>query len=100
MLLRHNLDVMHIEKNFFEQLIHTVMDVKDETSDTVSARKDMKSVCRRRELELIDDDKGNEVMPKAPYALNKEQKKVLCDWIRDLRFLDGYASNLSRCVDQ
>lgn len=99
LLLRHNLDVMHIEKNFFEQLIHTVMDVKDETSDTVSARKDMKSVCRRRELELIDDGKGNEMMPKAPYALDKEQKKVLCEWIRDLRFPDGYASNLSRCVD-
>jgi len=30
MLIRHNLDVMHIEKNFFELLIHTIMDVKRE----------------------------------------------------------------------
>lgn len=28
LLVCHNLDVMHIEKNFFNQLIHTVMDVK------------------------------------------------------------------------
>ena len=34
------------------------------------------------------------------YVLSKEQRKVLCEWICGLKFPDGYASNLSRCVDQ
>jgi len=38
-------------------------------------------------------------MPSVPFALNKEQKKALCDWIENLKFLDGYASNLGRCVN-
>ncbi|XP_057247483.1 uncharacterized protein LOC125492831 [Beta vulgaris subsp. vulgaris] len=99
LLIRHNLDVMHIEKNFFDQLIHTVMDVKGQTSDNVSARKDLKCVCKRRQLELTYDERGNEIMPKAPFALDKAQRKFLCEWVRDLKFPNGYASELSRCVD-
>ena len=37
--------------------------------------------------------------PSAPFALNKEQKKSLCKWIKSLKFLDDYASNFSWCVD-
>ncbi|XP_056688736.1 uncharacterized protein [Spinacia oleracea] len=96
LLLRHNLDVMHIEKNFFDQLINTVMDVKGSTSDTANARKDMEKYYKRRQLEL---ENGSKTMPKAPFALDKAQKKVLCEWVRDLKFPDGFASNLSRCVN-
>ncbi|XP_021723286.1 uncharacterized protein LOC110690720 [Chenopodium quinoa] len=99
LLIRHNLDVMHIEKNFFNQLINTVMDVKKHTSDTVAARKDMARVCKRTQLELTLDDRGKESMPKAPFTLDKAQKKALCEWVQNLRFPDGYASNLTRFVD-
>jgi len=40
-----------------------------------------------------------EVMPQAPYVLQKEHKKVVCEWIRKLKFPDGYAPNLSRYVE-
>jgi len=99
LLVRNNLDVMHIEKNFFDQILHTIMDVKKHTSDTPSARNDIAMYCKRPELHLQLDDKGKEIMPKAPFCLDKAQRKVLCEWVRELRFPDGYASNLSRCVD-
>ncbi|KAL0331745.1 UNVERIFIED_CONTAM: hypothetical protein Sangu_1720000 [Sesamum angustifolium] len=38
-------------------------------------------------------------MPKAVYTLTKDQKRKVCEWVKCLRFPDGYASNLSRCVD-
>ncbi|KAL0392387.1 UNVERIFIED_CONTAM: hypothetical protein Sradi_2461500 [Sesamum radiatum] len=38
------------------------------------------------------------VMPKAVYTLGKDQKRRVCEWIRDLKF-DGYASNLACYVD-
>ncbi|XP_060202284.1 uncharacterized protein LOC132630734 isoform X1 [Lycium barbarum] len=37
-LLRHNLDVMHIEKNYFDNLFNIVMDVKGKTKDNAKAR--------------------------------------------------------------
>ncbi|XP_021775494.1 uncharacterized protein LOC110739336 [Chenopodium quinoa] len=99
LLIRHNLDVMHIENNFFDQLIHTVMDVKKHTCDTPSARNDIAKYCKRPQLHLQEDDRGKEFMPRAPFALDKAQRKFLCEWVKQLRFLDGYTSNLSRCVD-
>ncbi|XP_073035266.1 uncharacterized protein [Primulina eburnea] len=39
--VRHCLDVMHIEKNVFESLINTLMNVKGKTKDNVAARLDM-----------------------------------------------------------
>ncbi|KAL0355773.1 UNVERIFIED_CONTAM: hypothetical protein Sradi_4024200 [Sesamum radiatum] len=38
-------------------------------------------------------------MSKVVYTLTKEQKRRICEWIRHLKFSDGYTSNLSRCVD-
>ncbi|XP_073137040.1 uncharacterized protein [Henckelia pumila] len=39
--VRHYLDVMHIEKNVFESLINTLMNVKGKTKDNVAARLDI-----------------------------------------------------------
>nr|AAS79612.1 putative tnp2 transposase [Ipomoea trifida] len=43
-LLRHNLDVMHIEKNVFDNIFYTVMDVKGtrKNKDTPATRLDIK----------------------------------------------------------
>ncbi|XP_021727641.1 uncharacterized protein LOC110694778 [Chenopodium quinoa] len=79
LLIYHNLDVMHIGKNFFDLLIHIVMDVKKLTCDTPSARNDIAKYCKRPQLHLQEDDRGKEVMPKAPFALDKAQRKVLCE---------------------
>ncbi|XP_060177962.1 uncharacterized protein LOC132607901 [Lycium barbarum] len=65
-ILRHNLDVMHIEKNYFDNLFNTVMDVKGKTKDNPKARLDLQEYCRRRELWL--QDKRNGVFkPKSSY---------------------------------
>ena len=93
---------MRIEKNIFEQIINTVMNVKDKTKDNINARKDMFTHYKRRRLNVRvegGERSRREVMPEAPYVLRKEQRKVVCEWIRKVKFPDGYASNLSRCVD-
>nr|GEV51686.1 hypothetical protein [Tanacetum cinerariifolium] len=41
-LIRHNLDVMHVEKNVFDKIFNTVMDDKDKTKDNVKARQYVK----------------------------------------------------------
>ncbi|KAL0355354.1 UNVERIFIED_CONTAM: hypothetical protein Sradi_3982300 [Sesamum radiatum] len=96
-LIRYNLDVMHIEKNVFDNIFNTVMDIKGKTKDNLNARKDLKIICNRPELEV--DERRPNVMPKAVYTLTREQKRRICEWITYLKFSDGYASNLARCVD-
>ncbi|XP_028790871.1 uncharacterized protein LOC114746759 [Neltuma alba] len=97
-LIRHNLDVMHIEKNVFDNLFHTVMDTKGKTKDTIQARMDLKEYCRRKDDELVERG-GKIVKPIAKYTLNLEQKRLICQWVKNLKLPNGYASNLARCVD-
>ena len=41
LLLRHNLDFMHIEKYFFDNLINTVLNVPGKTKDNAKSRMDL-----------------------------------------------------------
>ncbi|KAK4397579.1 hypothetical protein Sango_1594500 [Sesamum angolense] len=96
LLIRHNLNVMHFEKNVFDNIFNTV-DIKEKMKDNMNARRDLKIICNRPELEL-DECRPN-IMPKMVYTLGKEQKRGSCEWIRGLKFLNGDASNLACCVD-
>lgn len=98
-LLRHNLDVMHIEKNFFDNLFNTVMDVKDKTKDNVNARLDMERYCRRSELHIHELANGKFFKTKAKYTFTLEEKRRIADWFKNLKMPDGYSSNISNCSD-
>ncbi|XP_074326699.1 uncharacterized protein LOC141664646 [Apium graveolens] len=93
--LRHNIDVMHIEKNVFENIFYTILAVKNKTKDNLKSRYDCEELGIRRELWVQDGD----IMPHAPYALLREQVDNLFEWISTLKLPDGYVSNISRCVN-
>ena len=44
-LIRHNLDVIHIEINVFENVFNTVMNIKGKTKDNNKAREDLAVFC-------------------------------------------------------
>lgn len=69
-LIRHNLDVMHIEKNFFENVFNTVLDVDGKTKDNPESREDLKEFCRRPKLHVVGDE-----YLKISYTLDKKSKK-------------------------
>src|SRR3954466_3748357 len=98
-LLRHNIDVMHTERNLFMNVFNTIMDVNGKTKDTVKGRHDMADLCSRPELEITHNAKGNPVKPKASYMLSKVHRIEICKWINDLKLPDGCVSNLERCID-
>ena len=95
-LLRHNLDVMHIEKNVFDNIFNTVFNIPGKTKDTYKSRDELNKYCRRPQFaqNLVTNK-----YPDVPFVLNKSQKKDVLEWVKKLRFPDGYASNLGRCVD-
>jgi hypothetical protein len=90
---------MHNEKNIFDNMLKTVMDVKGNTKDNVKARHDLLKYCNCPELCISREGNGKLSIPKACYTFTKEQKRLLLEWVKELRLPDGYASNLSRCVD-
>ena len=98
-LLRHNLDVMHIEKIFSKNILHIVMDVPGKTKDNVNARLDLEALCAREELHIRTRENGNPFKPKAKYTLSVEQRRVLCEWFRMLSLLHEYSSNFATKVD-
>jgi hypothetical protein len=95
--LRHNLDVMHIEKNICEYLIGTILNIPGKTKDTTKARLDLKDLGIKEELQFREDGDSCE-MPNARYTLSKEKRKAFCDFLSKIKFPDGFASNISRCV--
>ncbi|XP_076940317.1 uncharacterized protein LOC143609445 [Bidens hawaiensis] len=98
LLIRHNLDVMHIEKNVFENLFYTIMGT-DNSKDNMKARQDIESLCDRPLLNPICDSNGKMTKVRGDYTLQKDDAKNVCVWLKKLKFPDGYASNIGSCVN-
>ncbi|XP_025661613.1 uncharacterized protein [Arachis hypogaea] len=96
-LVRHCLDVMHIEKNVLDNIMNTIMDT-DRTRDNEKARLDLAELCKRPDLHLRHVGDNCWSKPKATYTLTSEQQQDVYKWVQQLRFPDGYESNLARCV--
>jgi hypothetical protein len=89
---------MHIEKNICESLMATILNIPRKIKDTIKARLDLKDCGIKKELQFKETGDSCQ-MPHARYTLSKEQKKVFCDFLREVKFPDGFASNVSRCLN-
>lgn len=59
---------MHIEKIFFENILHIIMSVEGEMKDNAKSREDLKAFCVRLELKM---DQSTCKYLKACYTLDK-----------------------------
>ncbi|XP_048627981.1 uncharacterized protein LOC106359087 [Brassica napus] len=76
-LLRHNLDMMHIEKNVFENIMNTLLDVKGKSKDNLKSRLDLPELCARPELHVTREGK----LPVPNFRLSGVAKQKLFDWV-------------------
>ncbi|KAL2492096.1 Uncharacterized protein Adt_27724 [Abeliophyllum distichum] len=95
--IRHNLDVMHIEKNVCDNIVGTLLNIEGKTKDTDKARLDLQDMKIRKELHLQQHGTGF-LKPHASYTLTLEEKIKFCKFLKSVKFPDGYASNISNCV--
>ncbi|XP_071931860.1 uncharacterized protein [Coffea arabica] len=95
--MRHCLDVMHILKNTCESLVATLLNIPDKTKDTNKARDDLLDMGIRHELHLHDDG-TRKTKPPALYVMSSSERKGFCDFLSSIKFPDGYAANISKCV--
>ncbi|KAG8483202.1 hypothetical protein CXB51_022201 [Gossypium anomalum] len=97
-ILRHNLDVMHIEKNVCENIIGTILNVDGKSKDNLKSRLDLVDMRIRRDLHPQVLPNGKYRLPPSIFSMSNKEKEVFCMVLKDIKVPDAYASNISRCV--
>jgi len=90
---------MHIKKNICDNLLGTLLNLEGKSKDNLKARQDLQLMKIRPELHPILLPNGKYEIPNAPYTLSSDEKTRLLSVLKHMRVPDGYASNISRCVN-
>jgi hypothetical protein len=78
LILPHNINLMHQERNGAESIMSKCLDVNGFMKDNVNARKDLAALGDHPSLEAKPNARGKLRRPKAPCYLNPtERKEVL-----------------------
>lgn len=76
-MLRQNLNVMHIEKNVFDNIMNTILNRLEKTKNNLKSRLDVADICVRSELHITSD--GKVKIPN--FRVSPVAKKMLFDWM-------------------
>jgi hypothetical protein len=77
-----------------ERIISMCLDITGFTKDDMNVRKDLAAICDRPLLEAKINAKGNLSRPRAQYYLKLIEMKEVLRWLKTLKFLDLYATNI------
>ncbi|XP_062103991.1 uncharacterized protein LOC133815129 [Humulus lupulus] len=98
LLVRHNLDIMHIEKNICDSLIGTLLNILGKTKDSISARMDLVLMSESKKDLAPETGERRTYLPPACYTLKKDEKRILCETLANVKVPDGYSSNIRHLV--
>nr|XP_043639519.1 uncharacterized protein LOC122610612 [Erigeron canadensis] len=99
LLLRHNLDVMHIEKNVCDNIVGTLLGQEGKSKDNYKARLDLQRLGIRKELHPKKRPRSGVVfIPKACYQMTHMKKTAFLKTLKLIKPPDEFSSNISRCV--
>ena len=73
-MLRYNLDVMHIEKNVVDNIIGTLLNIKNKTKDNIKARLDLKELGLKPKLHPVPKSTNKTYLPAACFTMTKKEK--------------------------
>ncbi|XP_021835652.1 uncharacterized protein [Spinacia oleracea] len=97
--VRHCLDVMHIEKNVCDAIIGTLLNITGKTKDAKKVRLDLKKRNIRPELWPVDKEgMKKSYLPPACYTLSRQEKRILCECLYNIKVPSGYCANMKRLV--
>ena len=96
--MRHNLDVMHIEKNICDSILGTLLEMDGKSKDGTKARLDLEDMDIREDQHAKPNGKGKYTMKKGLYTLKKEEKMMVLRFLQSIRMPDGYGSHIKQCV--
>ena len=98
-LTRHNLDVMHIEKNICDSILGTLLNISGKTKDHLNARLDLQELGIRKALHPTTSNDGKHLqISAANFDMTNKEKEIFCSVLQNAKFPYGFASNISKCV--
>ena len=74
LILRHNLDVMHIEKNICDSIVGTLLSIDGKSKDDMNSRLDLQYMGIRHQLHPIERE-NRVILPAACYSRTSNEKK-------------------------
>ncbi|CAM8953788.1 unnamed protein product [Rhodiola kirilowii] len=97
----YSLDVMHIEKNVFDNIIGTKLGLEGKTKDDIKARKGLEQQGVRRKLWYKPSwsRSRKEKVTKAPYTVTPNEKVEILELIKDAKYPSGYAGSLRNKIN-
>lgn len=98
-LLRHNLDVMHIEKNVCDNIYGTLLNLDGKSKDNLQARLDLQAMNIREELHPEKRASSKFYIPPASFTMSRSEKQLFCKVLRDIKVPDGYSGNISKSMN-
>ncbi|XP_048599789.1 uncharacterized protein LOC125579921 [Brassica napus] len=96
MPVRHNIDVMHVEKNVSDAIL-SILKQSSKSKDGLKARKDLEDIGIRGHLHT--EIRGSKTyLPPAAYWLSKKEKTIFLQRLSKFRGPDGYCGNIVNSV--
>ena len=97
--LKHNIDVMHVEKNISESTFGTMLGIDGKNKDTEKAQMDLETMNIREMLHLEVLPDGSCRKPRAIFSLNTAERDGFYNFLKSVKYPDGYAANISKSVN-
>ncbi|XP_042459537.1 uncharacterized protein LOC122043125 [Zingiber officinale] len=87
------------QKNVCDNVLDTLLNIEGKSKDTEKSRLDLQDMGIRKELHLyIDKNKWKK--PPATYTLSAEERHLFYQFIKSVKFPDGFAANISKNVNE
>lgn len=93
--LCHYLDIMHIEKNVFDNVIYTFQNDSTKWKDHVNARKDFQVLGIRPDVWPNENGRYSPTI----FTLDSKGNRTFLTTLKNIIVSDGYSSNISWCID-
>jgi hypothetical protein len=97
--LRHNLDIMHTKKNIYDSILGTLINILGKIKDTANVKRDLYKMGMYKKLHLQTNGTTT-TMPLVVYTLAIDEKNSLCEWLKCVKFFNGYTSNIGQYVNK
>ncbi|XP_042467274.1 uncharacterized protein LOC122050439 [Zingiber officinale] len=97
-LVPHNIDAMHTERNFMENVLSTILGIAGKSKDHLNVRCDLKEMGIRKALHPTLMASGKEHILPTKFTMSKDEKLVCCKVLKNIKLPNGIASNISKCV--
>ncbi|XP_020254080.1 uncharacterized protein LOC109831152 [Asparagus officinalis] len=96
--IRHNLDVMHIEKNICDNLLSTLLQDANKSKDDLRARRDLTALNIREELQPKIVRNNRLELSASRITMSKVEMQTFCQVLKSIKLPEGYSSNISNYV--